>query len=177
MASNPEDVIARLTDYLASGGLFNPELAQHDLVSELIRDARDVLMTLTAAQATPPASPEPPDRTREAFRAGFLAVCKRKGDTEPLDILARVWSFDGVAAADLEPEAYEAWRSVSPVPVAPQEAQAEVLASLEAIVDDMEARWDMDDPSTNPGIRDNVKRAHAAIRAVRRSVSPAAEER
>lgn len=38
-----------------------------------------------------------------------------------LDILARVWSFDGVAAADLEPEAYEAWRSVSPVPVAPQE--------------------------------------------------------
>lgn len=69
--------------------------------------------------ATPPASPEPPDRTREAFRAGFLAVCKRKGDTQLLDILTRVWSFDGVAAADLEPEAYEAWRAASPVPVAP----------------------------------------------------------
>jgi len=191
MASNPEDVIADIVQQMRTRAMVAGQASLEER-DDALREAQEheayflttacdaleaEVARLTAAQATPPASPEAPDRTREAFRAGFLAVCKRKGDTQLLDILARVWSFDGVAAADLEPEAYEAWRSVSPVPVAPQEAQAEVLASLEAIVDDMEARWDMDDPSTNPGIRDNVKRAHAAIRAVRRSVSPAAEER
>ena len=59
----------------------------------------------------------PPDverLTREAFRAGFLAVCRKKSDDTPLDMLTRVWTFDGVAAADLEPEAYAAWRALSP---------------------------------------------------------------
>ena len=97
-----------------------------------IRTQRDEiarLSTALAAQpATPPASPEAPDLTREAFRAGFLAVCKRKGDTQLLDILTRVWSFDGVAAADLEPEAYEAWRAVSPVPVAPASSRPQERA-------------------------------------------------
>ena len=88
----------------------------------------EAALALAAQQATPPASPEPPDRTREAFRAGFLAVCKRKGDTQLLDILTRVWSFDGVAAADLEPEAYEAWRAASPVPVAPASSRPQERA-------------------------------------------------
>ncbi len=34
---------ARITDYLASGGLFNPELADHDAVSRLLFDCREQL--------------------------------------------------------------------------------------------------------------------------------------
>lgn len=37
-------VIGRCTEYLACGGLFNPELANHDAVSMLVRDARAALM-------------------------------------------------------------------------------------------------------------------------------------
>lgn len=33
----------RITDYLASGGLFNPELANHDAVRDLLIDARSAL--------------------------------------------------------------------------------------------------------------------------------------
>lgn len=91
-------------------------------------DIGQALRAASPVPAAPPASPEAPDRTREAFRAGFLAVCKRKGDTQLLDILTRVWSFDGVAAADLEPEAYEAWRAASPVPVAPASSRPQERA-------------------------------------------------
>ncbi len=33
----------RITDYLASGGLFNPELSDHDAVSRLLFDCRAAL--------------------------------------------------------------------------------------------------------------------------------------
>ncbi len=33
----------RITDYLSSGGLFNPELADHDAVSRLLFDCREQL--------------------------------------------------------------------------------------------------------------------------------------
>jgi ADP-dependent phosphofructokinase/glucokinase len=35
--------VARITDYLHSGGLFNPELANHQAVSDLLKDCRDAL--------------------------------------------------------------------------------------------------------------------------------------
>lgn len=41
--------------------------------------------------------------------------------------------------------------------------EASLLKALKDIVDDLEARWDMRDPSTNPGIKDNVERAKAII--------------
>jgi hypothetical protein len=44
---------------------------------------------------------------REAFRAGFLAVHRAEGPYH----MTRVWTFDGVAAADLEPEAWEAYKA------------------------------------------------------------------
>lgn len=44
---------------------------------------------------------------REAFRAGFLAVHRAEGPYH----MIRVWTFDGVAAADLEPEAWEAYKA------------------------------------------------------------------
>lgn len=42
-------------------------------------------------------------------------------------------------------------------------AAPELLAALVNIVEDLEARWDMNDPTTNPGIRDNVARAKEVI--------------
>lgn len=33
----------RITDYLASGGLFNPELMEHEKVRDLLLDCRDAL--------------------------------------------------------------------------------------------------------------------------------------
>lgn len=33
----------RITDYLSSGGLWNPELANHDEVRHMLIDARDVI--------------------------------------------------------------------------------------------------------------------------------------
>lgn len=33
----------RITDYLSMGGLFNPELADHDAVTDLLIECREVL--------------------------------------------------------------------------------------------------------------------------------------
>jgi hypothetical protein len=40
----------------------------------------------------------------------------------------------------------------------------ELRAALTAMVDDLEARWDMRDPRTNPGIVDCVTQAKATLR-------------
>jgi hypothetical protein len=37
------DLPARITEYLATGGLFNPELANHDMVRDLMIECRDAL--------------------------------------------------------------------------------------------------------------------------------------
>ena len=37
-------VVERITAYLTGGGLFNPELANHDAVRDLLIDARDALI-------------------------------------------------------------------------------------------------------------------------------------
>jgi hypothetical protein len=38
-----EELSVRITDYLAMGGLFNPELANHLAVRDLLMDLREVL--------------------------------------------------------------------------------------------------------------------------------------
>ena len=38
-----ETLIARITDYLAKGGLFNPEYMEHDKVRDLLMECRDAL--------------------------------------------------------------------------------------------------------------------------------------
>lgn len=40
------DVLDRIKGYLVSGGMFNPELANHDNVRELIVDTRDEIIRL-----------------------------------------------------------------------------------------------------------------------------------
>lgn len=46
--TNYDELVQRCTDYLTGGGLFNPELANHQAVSELVRDCRDKLSELQA---------------------------------------------------------------------------------------------------------------------------------
>ena len=38
-----EELITRITDYLGKGGLFNPEMMEHDKVRDLLIDCRDTL--------------------------------------------------------------------------------------------------------------------------------------
>lgn len=45
--SNLPTVLSRITEYLDSGGLWNPELADHAAVRDLICDARDEIDRLT----------------------------------------------------------------------------------------------------------------------------------
>jgi hypothetical protein len=40
------NITDRITEYLSSGGLFNPELAEHDVVRDLLIDCRDTLKKL-----------------------------------------------------------------------------------------------------------------------------------
>jgi hypothetical protein len=41
--TDTRQVPQRITDYLANGGLWNPELADHEAVRALLIDARDVI--------------------------------------------------------------------------------------------------------------------------------------
>lgn len=43
MSRNDRQVPARITDYLTGGGLWNPELANHQAVRDLLIDARDIV--------------------------------------------------------------------------------------------------------------------------------------
>ena len=40
------DILDRIQNYLGSGGLFNPELMEHDKVRDLIRDCREEIIQL-----------------------------------------------------------------------------------------------------------------------------------
>lgn len=40
------DIVERITAYLAGGGLFNPELANHDAVRDLLIDARAAIAAI-----------------------------------------------------------------------------------------------------------------------------------
>lgn len=44
-----------------------------------------------------------------------------------------------------------------------RKSRCDLLMVLKNIVDDLEARWDMRDAGTNPGIRHNVEQAKVAI--------------
>ena len=55
------DLILRITDYLAKGGLFNPEAMEHEKVQRLLMDIRDYL--LDEADKTPNKYPNIPPFT------------------------------------------------------------------------------------------------------------------
>ena len=43
MTEKQQELIQRITEYLASGGLFNPEVMNHDQVRDLMIDLREFL--------------------------------------------------------------------------------------------------------------------------------------
>jgi hypothetical protein len=45
-----KDLINQITDYLLSGGLFNPELADHNKVRDLLIECRKALETLNTEE-------------------------------------------------------------------------------------------------------------------------------
>ena len=55
------ELILRITDYLAKGGLFNPEAMEHEKVQRLLMDVRDYL--LDEADKTPNKYPTIPPFT------------------------------------------------------------------------------------------------------------------
>ena len=59
-----EDLINRITYYLSSGGLFNPELADHLAVRNLLMECRDTLAQRTWVPLTE-------QEIGELYRAGF----------------------------------------------------------------------------------------------------------
>ena len=44
--ATPSALCGRITDYLCTGGLFNPELMDHQKVSDLLIDCRDAMALL-----------------------------------------------------------------------------------------------------------------------------------
>lgn len=84
-----------------------------------------------------PASPEAqaPD-LRAAFKAGFLAVIK-EGSMWPRG--PKAWDFDGIAADDLEQEAWEAWAALASSPVGQTNSApvGAVSPDLRAVIDAM----------------------------------------
>ncbi len=62
--TSPAVLVARITNYLSAGGLFNPEAMEHDKVRDLLIDCR-------AALAAAPASPPSVRDRLEAFRSGW----------------------------------------------------------------------------------------------------------
>jgi hypothetical protein len=62
-------LIDRINAYLQGGGLFNPEMADHDAVRDLLMDCRDAL----APDAQPRGEPAEPPREREC------PVCMGRG--------------------------------------------------------------------------------------------------
>jgi hypothetical protein len=49
MSEQPQELEKRISNYLSSGGLFNPELMEHEKVRDLIMDCRDELAAERAA--------------------------------------------------------------------------------------------------------------------------------
>ena len=68
-----QDLIDQITEYLANGGLFNPEYMDHKEVSKLLIDIRDYLMSNQVMDIeyipTPPAT-----GTHKCFLCGVIGV-------------------------------------------------------------------------------------------------------
>jgi hypothetical protein len=76
------DVAARITEYLACGGYFNPELMEHDKVRDLLIDCRAEIARLREERRWIPVGERLPDRYRSVIVAltpdirGKVEVCE-----------------------------------------------------------------------------------------------------
>jgi hypothetical protein len=72
----------RLTEYCLHGGLYNPELMQHDKVRDLLIDCRDEIARLRLT-----------DEEREAVREAVGAYNDNDDDEECAKIAATLWGL------------------------------------------------------------------------------------
>jgi hypothetical protein len=63
------DVPARVTEYLASGGLWNPEAMDHEAVRHILIDARDVIEIIARERSALET------RCEHGERDGYCIVC------------------------------------------------------------------------------------------------------
>jgi hypothetical protein len=82
-ATLDDALIARVASYLSTGGLFNPELAQHDNVRDLLIDLRDRIAALMAEL----------EAAKETGRALFRAAQKAEAERDALLTLIRSISY------------------------------------------------------------------------------------
>lgn len=71
-----KDLVSRITAYLAGGGLFNPELANHDAVRDLLIACRDAL----AAPERPAAAPAMPGELARHIERKFMVAVMEADD-------------------------------------------------------------------------------------------------
>lgn len=73
------NLIDRITEYLAAGGLFNPELMDHAEVQRLLIDVRDYLIEQKKSQFDIPYIPSNPFRPVDAVGGTGCRVCGLSG--------------------------------------------------------------------------------------------------
>lgn len=86
------DIIAKITEYLSVGGLFNPELMEHDKVRDLLIECRNLLIDMTGWRpyegfpagydqilVWAPDREEPDGTTRKPYSGSNIATMQRKG--------------------------------------------------------------------------------------------------
>jgi hypothetical protein len=72
-----KDLVSRITAYLSGGGLFNPELANHERVRDLLIECRDALTAHEPAAEWQPIELAPKDgRSFLAVRGGAPFICR-----------------------------------------------------------------------------------------------------
>jgi len=96
MTDSTPTVAERITAYLAGGGLFNPEYANHDAVRDLLIDARSNL----AAAPQPASDAEPTEREK------VLAAIDKTADEEVAAL-----ALDAARDTDFYAEAEAAFRA------------------------------------------------------------------
>ena len=73
------NLIERITEYLAHGGLYNPELMDHEKVSRLLIDVRDYLIAQKKSQLDIPYIPSNPFGPVDAVGGMKCPVCGLSG--------------------------------------------------------------------------------------------------
>ena len=85
------EIPRRVTEYLSNGGLFNPELMDHEAVRNILIDARDVIEIAAREKVTPPPDSQLLAAARKVVKIGV-------GDSSS-QLAAMAEAVDELAAA------------------------------------------------------------------------------
>lgn len=104
MTIDTKQVRKRIHDYLATGGLFNPELANHDAVRDLIMDCADEIDRLRDRGETQKSALELQNLTMTRLHRSLEAAERVRDEALAKVEKARDWAEDYAACAQLEPD-------------------------------------------------------------------------